>query len=220
VLKLTIGRRARRSTIKLLARCNHSIVDKEPHYEKFSPRCCADRSGRYRLWQEGRSQTGCCSGRSSCRRCSGRSSCCPCCRSGCCSGCCSGRRCRQTRRSRQARRSRRRQGQGSCWCCCPRCCRRSQRRNEEVIGLSFPGNEKAGASRLFHCLETRRIVQTSCRQPKPPSWSAIPIQFSLQPSADASALAASSGRLFCWLRCAASTCCKRRVSTCRRKSAA
>jgi hypothetical protein len=38
MVKFSVGRRARRSTIKLLARCNHFIVDKEPQHEELPPR--------------------------------------------------------------------------------------------------------------------------------------------------------------------------------------
>ena len=75
--------------------------------------------------------------------------------------------------------------------------------------------QKAGVGRLFFVLFfTQRApdgLQTSSRHPKPLSWLATPIQSGEQFSAEASASLASSGRLFCSLRCAASTCCSCRV---------
>ena len=157
MVKFSVGRRARRSTIKLLARCNHFIVDKEPQHEELPPRCCADRSCCYRLWQEGRSQAGCCSCSCSCRCRSCRCSCgCRACRCSCgCSGrgCCEARRCRQTRRRRHG------QGQGSCRRCCARRCRCSQRCNEEVIAALA-----SAKSRLAPAFFVLRLVDRLARR--------------------------------------------------------
>ena len=150
MVKFSVGRRARRSTIKLLARCNHFIVDKEPQHEELPPRCCADRSCCYRLWQEGRSQAGRCSCRCSCRCCSRSCRCC----SGQRSCRCWASRFRRCQGRCQAGHGRcRGQDQGSRRCCCSRRCRRCQGRNEEVIAAWH--QRKAGLRRLF-CAQTRR----------------------------------------------------------------
>ncbi len=138
VLKCRPDRGTSRSTIKLLARCSHFIVDKEPHHETLPPRCCSARPGPYRLWQKRRSQAR-------------RSPRC-CCRS-CCSCCCPRGR-RQTSRRGCSCRCR----QGSCWCCCPGRSRRRQGRcrrrqgREEVI---LERRKKPASEPVFFVLRSR-----------------------------------------------------------------
>lgn len=170
MVKFSVGRRARRSTIKLLARCNHFIVDKEPQHEELPPRCCADRSCCYRLWQEGRSQAGCRSGCRSCRRCT-------CCRSGRCSSrcCCSGQRsCRRwSSRFRRCqgccqagRRRSRREDQGSGRCRRTWRCRRCQGCNEEVI--LFTHTKKPASAGFFVCAQRRSLRSVASSRSRPP----------------------------------------------------
>lgn len=80
----------------------------------------------------------------------------------------------------------------------------------------FLRQKKPASAGFFHLFlwTVMNPPQASSRQPNPSSWLATAIQSVEQFSTAASASCASAGRLFCSLKCAATTCWSRFVSIC------